>query len=276
MPDQTLPESSISHPDAFAAPEVSRRAMLSGVGALAALAWLQGCSGSRKIAKDFPSPVWPEKQASLTPPPPPTVYYQASPTPVPSAPAPQPASRPQAPAPAVSGIIARNQWTRNAPKWNLSKPMNGVGLITVHHDALNAQGMRGFQASVERLNKIRRAHLDRGPTWVDIGYHYIIDPEGRVWEGRPVTIEGAHVAATNDHNLGIMLMGNFMEHRPTQAQLNSLDGFLAAQMRGYRVPMNRVYTHREFRSASTECPGTNLQSYMLQTRSSRGRLARMV
>jgi len=154
--------------------------------------------------------------------------------------------------------------------------MNGVGMITVHHDALNAARLRGWNASIERLNSIRRSHIERGPTWVDIGYHYVIDPEGRVWEGRPVSIEGAHVANTNDHNLGIMLMGNFMEHRPTQAQLNCLDGFIAAQMRGYRVPMSKVSTHREFRSAKTECPGDNLQSYMQQTRSSRGRLSRMV
>jgi hypothetical protein len=275
MPDQPSPESTSPRSEPLPVPEVSRRALLSGASALAALAWLQGCSGGRRIAKDFPSPVWPEKQASLATPTPPTVYYAPG-QPV-SAPTPQPSSpRPQAPAQAVSGVIGRSQWTRNAPRWNLSKPMNGVGMITVHHDALNASGMRGWQSSVDRLNKIRRAHLDRGPTWVDIGYHYIIDPEGRVWEGRPVSIEGAHVAATNDHNLGIMLMGNFMEHRPTQAQLNSLDGFLAAQMRGYRVPIGRVYTHREFRSASTECPGNNLQSYMLQTRASRGRLAKMV
>jgi hypothetical protein len=275
MPDQPSPESTSPRTQPLAAAAVSRRALLSSAGAVAALAWLQGCSGGRRIAKDFPSPVWPEKQASLTPPSPPTVYYTPTQAPsAPSAPAPQPASRPQAPT--VSGIIARSQWTRNAPRWNLSKPMNGVGMITVHHDALNASGLRGWQPSVDRLNKIRRAHLDRGPTWVDIGYHYVIDTEGRVWEGRPASIEGAHVAATNDHNLGIMLMGNFMEHRPTQAQLNTLDGFLAAQMRAHRVAMGRVYTHREFRSASTECPGDSLQSYMMQTRSSRGRLAKMV
>jgi hypothetical protein len=52
-----------------------------------------------------------------------------------------------------------------------------------------------------------------------------------------------------------------------------LDSMVADLMRRYRVPMGRVVTHQELKP--TECPGNNLQSYMRQTRSSRGRLASM-
>jgi hypothetical protein len=34
----------------------------------------------------------------------------------------------------------------------------------------------------------------------DIGYHYTIDPTGRIWEGRPVQYQGAHVKMNNEHN----------------------------------------------------------------------------
>jgi len=69
-----------------------------------------------------------------------------------------------------------------------------------------------------------------------------------------------------------MCMGNFEEERPSSPMLTSLDGFLADRMRALRVPINRVYTHRELRT--TECPGRNLQGYMVATRSGSGRLAR--
>ncbi len=253
---------------------VSRREVVTVASLLGVVAWLQGCGGRTNLAKNFPQPLWPDKEpkiATISESSPSNVKWYPPPT-ANGTPAPSNPSN-NAPALPEPGVIARANWTREQPRWKHSKPMNGVGLITVHHDALNASGLRGYGTSVQRLNSIRRSHIDRGPTWVDIGYHYIIDTEGRVWEGRPVSIEGAHVAKTNDHNLGIMCMGNFNEHRPTQAQLNTLDGFVAAQMRAYRVPMARVYTHQEI--GTSACPGNHLQNYMNQTRGSTGRLRKM-
>lgn len=278
----TSPIDPLAHTSTADAPDqsalqVSRREVVTIASLMGAVAWLQGCGGRTNLAKDFPQPLWPDKEPKIAtisdpiaknttwyPPPSPTG------TSVPQTIGPSYSDTPLQP---TQGVIPRVNWTRDQPRWNLSRPMNGVGIITVHHDALNASGLRGYGASVQRLNSVRRSHLDRGPSWVDIGYHYIIDPEGRIWEGRPISIEGAHVASKNDHNLGIMCMGNFNEHRPTQAQLNTLDGFLAAQIRAYRVPMSRVYTHQEI--GQTECPGNHMQNYMRQTRSSSGRLRRM-
>lgn len=252
----------------------SRREVMTVASLLGVVAWLQGCGGRTNLAKNFPQPLWPDKEPKIATISEPvtknTTWYPPPAANGANVPSVAQDAAPQLPA---TGVIARTNWTREQPRWKLSRPMNGVGLITVHHDALNASGMRGYGSSVQRLNSVRRSHLDRGPTWVDIGYHYIIDPEGRVWEGRPVSIEGAHVANTNDHNLGIMCMGNFNEHRPTQAQLNTLDSFVAAQMRAYRVPMARVYTHQEI--GKSECPGRNLQNYMNQTRGSAGRLRKL-
>jgi hypothetical protein len=175
--------------------------------------------------------------------------------------------------PSIS-VNPRSTWTNGQPKMHLSKPMNGVQLITVHHDALNSAGKRGRAFAIDRLARVRREHLSRDATWVDIGYHYIIDPDGQVWEGRPLSIEGAHVARTNDHNMGIMVMGNFDEHRPTQAQIDTLDAFLVQQMTTHRVGVKNLYTHQELKS--TACPGRNLQAYMRQTRASRGRVRSVV
>lgn len=241
---------------------VTRRTLLKGGALLGGMAFLQGCGGSR-LADNFPQPLWPDQEP--LPQPAKMNYTVPNRQPVIAQQAPQPQAQPTGIA-----VIGRSAWTREQPKWNLSKRMNGVQRITVHHDALEIDG-RGQSWAINRLNKIRRSHLQRGSTWVDIGYHYIIDPDGRVWEGRPINIEGAHVASTNDHNVGVMCMGNFERDRPTQAQLYSLDMMLAELMRRYRVPVSRVATHQELKP--TECPGNNLQSYMRQTRSNRGRLA---
>jgi hypothetical protein len=221
--------------------------------------FLVGCA-SRRLGEGFPQPRWPDQQAASVASGGNTTWYP-----------PVTQSQHHVPTPSSDKILPRSAWTRGTPRWSLSKPMHGVQRITIHHDAMNASGLSGQRAAAARMEKVRRSHLDRGPTWVDIGYHYVIDPDGRVWEGRPASIEGAHVSATNEHNLGIMLMGNFQEHRPTQAQLTTLDNFVAFQMRQHRVPISRVFTHRELKP--TECPGRFLQPYCEQTRSSKGRMA---
>jgi len=178
----------------------------------------------------------------------------------------------EAPVPPVvpSGVIPRREWTSTGPIAALSNPMNGVDRITVHHSAVISAGVRSKPDAARMLATIRSNHVANG--WADIGYHYIIDPQGNVWEGRPARLQGAHVKENNEHNLGIMCMGNFDEERPTPSMLATLDGFVADRMRAYRVPLSRVFTHQEIRV--TECPGRSLQGYMVATRSGSGRLAR--
>ena len=190
-------------------------------------------------------------------------------TPKPSVPGPG-ASQPD-PMPAVSGVIPRSAWTNSAVITSRCHPMNGISRMTIHHAAIDNTELRTQDDVRRRLASIRNDHINRRPEpFADIGYHYIIDPQGRVWEGRSTKWQGAHVADRNENNLGIMLMGDFTRQRPTTAQLNSLDSFAAQQMRRYNIPINRVYTHREL--GKSTCPGPNLQRYMDQTRGGGGRL----
>jgi hypothetical protein len=175
-----------------------------------------------------------------------------------------------APVAPVSGMIPRREWTDAGPIMSLANPMNGVRRITVHHDGMSVFTSRSRTDAAERLELIRRAHV--GQRWADIGYHYIVDPAGRVWEGRPAHLQGAHVRFNNEHNLGVMVLGNFEDSRPAPEALEALDALVGVLMRRHAVPLDQVWTHREL--APTACPGRNLQSYMLATRSGSGRLAR--
>jgi hypothetical protein len=175
-----------------------------------------------------------------------------------------------------SGVVPRRDWASAPPNLSRINPMNGVNRITIHHDGMAPVSLRSKGDVAQRLEMIRSAHTGNhdngGQPWADIGYHYIVDPQGRVWEGRPVRYQGAHVRDNNEHNLGIMVLGNFDEQSPTGDALSTLDAFIADRMRAYRISVNRVYTHQEINP--TACPGSNLQSYMVATRSSRGYLAR--
>ncbi len=184
---------------------------------------------------------------------------------VPAAPVPTPAPVIELP----NGLMSRSQWTRSGvARPREANPMNGISRITVHHDAIVSTDLRSSADVARRIESIRRSHVQRG--WADIGYHYVIDPSGRVWEARSTGLQGAHVENNNEHNLGVMVLGNFNVHAPTTAATAGLDRFVASQMQRYRVPMSRVYTHQEIKS--TACPGTRLQRYMVATRGRSGGL----
>jgi hypothetical protein len=229
--------------------ELNRREVLSGGLVLGAGLLLVGCQKKTTVFK----PLTPEELEGPPHVQPPEHRIASGPTAGP-----------------VSGVIARREWTSTGPIMSLINPMNGVDRITIHHSAVISAGVRGKTDAARMLTSIRSSHVTNG--WADIGYHYIIDPQGNIWEGRPVKYQGAHVKENNEHNLGIMCMGNFDEERPTPAMLATLDGFVADRMRALRVPIHRVYTHQELRR--TECPGRNLQGYMVATRSGSGRMAR--
>jgi hypothetical protein len=236
--------------------QLSRREVLGSGVLLGAALVLAGCDGARRATSSLPGPRWPGAAGSG-----PLVGANQ-----PTAPVGTLAREPALP----PGVLPRSSWTSaDVSRRSDIYPMRGISRITVHHDGMPPVTLRSQGDVAARLETIRRAHVAEG--WADIGYHYVIDPTGRVWEGRPVEYQGAHVKDNNEHNLGVMVLGNFQTQRPTREAIMALDRFVALQMRLYNVPLRRVYTHQEIRP--TACPGFNLQRYMVQTRGRGGSLA---
>ncbi len=169
-------------------------------------------------------------------------------------------------------VIARSKWTGGKPRVWLADPMKKVSRITVHHDAISPVPSGSYTDSVRRLSAIRRGHLGNG--WADIGYHYAIDPAGRVWEGRPLTLQGAHVKNRNPNNIGVVMFGNYEKIQPTGRAMDALNRLLAHEMGRFGIAISRVHTHREL--ANTACPGRNLQARMIRTRQAGGELASLL
>ena len=166
-------------------------------------------------------------------------------------------------------VISRDKWTSAMPKRWLADPMTKINRITVHHDAIMPVPTGSYADSLRRMNLIRRGHLNNG--WADIGYHFAIDPNGRIWQARPLELQGAHVKNHNPGNLGIVVFGNYEQIRPTQATLHSINKMVAYAMERFNVPLSNVHTHQELRN--TACPGKFLQEQMKRTRATGGQLA---
>ncbi|MFA6030005.1 MAG: peptidoglycan recognition protein [Elusimicrobiota bacterium] len=149
----------------------------------------------------------------------------------------------------VFPILSRLDWGARA-----ARPTNEditPYRITVHHTDGQTPTERG--ESAEQMRNMQSFH-QRTRGWADIGYHFVIDGSGRILEGRPVGVLGAHSENANDGNIGIALMGNFEKERPTPQQVESLErlgSFLAAR---YNIdPSKRFDGHRHY--GQTDCPG---------------------
>jgi hypothetical protein len=201
------------------------------------------------------SPAWPvelpQPQPERAMPPLVAPYASMSPVLPPAPPAP-PGGMAQIPL----RIVPRTLWTRRAPVPARLNPMAGINSITVHHEGWKPVWFEDTGSTVERLQFIQNYHIDQR-TWGDVGYHFIIDRAGRIWEGRPLTYQGAHVKDHNEHNVGVMVLGNFDNQSPSQPQMITLQKAVLHLMQSYRVPVNRVFTHQEINP--TNCPGRTLQ-----------------
>jgi len=142
--------------------------------------------------------------------------------------------------------------------------MGTIKFVTVHHDATLID-TTDERSTASRIEGHRRFHVqERG--WADIGYHFIVDRQGRVWEGRSLRLQGAHVENRNPGNVGVVLMGDFDRQQPTSAQYDAMRRHVQALMARYKVSARNVLTHREWSGSSTACPGRNLQSRIADAR----------
>jgi N-acetylmuramoyl-L-alanine amidase len=127
--------------------------------------------------------------------------------------------------------------------------MRKIKEIYIHHSASNRDKTT--------MEMIKSWHID-GNNWSDIGYHYVIEGDGSIKEGRPQTRIGAHVKANNANTIGICLTGNFEKEQPTPAQIENLWKLLYGLLANYNLGKQDVKGHREFVNAKTLCPGYNL------------------
>jgi N-acetylmuramoyl-L-alanine amidase len=138
--------------------------------------------------------------------------------------------------------------------------MGRITRITLHHTDEHP-GMRG-KADGDVVRAIQRYHQET-QGWADIGYHYLVGTDGRIYEGRAASVQGAHSGGANNvGNLGVSVIGNFSSHMPSRRQMEALGAFLEDRRAALGLPGAALYGHRDL--GSTECPGSALYGWLQQ------------
>ncbi len=111
------------------------------------------------------------------------------------------------------------------------------------------------------VESIRKYHRSLG--WRDIGYHYVIYPDGSVHAGRPVEHPGAHTEGHNAHSIGIAYVGGLdadghAADTRTEAQSLALLQLVYDLMEEHHI--TSIHGHNEF--ANRACPCFDVQQWL--------------
>jgi uncharacterized protein with LGFP repeats len=176
-------------------------------------------------------------------------------------------------------IFSRAQWGAD----ERLRDRGSLSYFEVHggfvHHTVNANGYT--RAQVPSIIRGIYAYHTRGRGWSDVGYNFLVDRFGRIWEGRYGGVDrpvvGAHTLGYNEHAFAMSAIGNFETARPSRAMLDaygrlfawklSLHGVDADSRRqrvGGRV-MPAISGHRDV--GQTACPGRHLYARIGQIRS---------
>jgi hypothetical protein len=159
-------------------------------------------------------------------------------------------------------LMRRETWTADAPRTWLLREGGVYDRITIHH--------QGGRPSVTRVQNSVMAEIDaiygghRRLRYGDIAYHFVVDYAGRVWEGRSLAYEGAHVSAQNARNLGILFLGNFEQQTPSGESIASVTKLVELLRERFGVKGHRLYGHRDL--GSSVCPGKHLYPHVVALR----------
>jgi len=152
-------------------------------------------------------------------------------------------------------IVPRQSWNALEPKpYKTHTPTR----ITVHHEGTR---LEKTDDAPRKIYNIQKWGMGPDRNWADIPYHFLIAPDGTIYEGRAVTMVGETATEYDPSgHLLITCLGNYEQQEVPQELITSLTRLIAYCSRKYNIPVETLTTHKD-NSKQTNCPGKNLYEY---------------
>ena len=130
--------------------------------------------------------------------------------------------------------------------------MRTINEIIVHCTATE-EGQDFKAADIKRWHT---AAPPKGNGWKDIGYHFVIDIDGTVEVGRPVSVVGAHCKNHNSYTIGVVYVGGLRNGKladtRTEAQKKSLVELLKV-LKSCFPTIKKISGHKDYAAKSCPC-----------------------
>ena len=168
-------------------------------------------------------------------------------------------------------VISRQEWGARASRPDKILDIE-KSFFAVHHTA------GSFEPQAQTVRSIQNSHMDnRG--WADIGYHFLVGLDGKIFEGRQLAYAGAHVGGHNLGSVGISCLGCYDTieclwprypawQNTTDAMIHAVGMLIGGLAHRYNATIddNTVKGHREFSGAKTACPGDLIMARLPEIR----------
>ncbi|ADG75269.1 N-acetylmuramoyl-L-alanine amidase family 2 [Cellulomonas flavigena DSM 20109] len=143
---------------------------------------------------------------------------------------------PLAAATQAPAVVSRAQWGARAQVCTPDTAQR-VSAVVVHHTA----GSNAYASPAEAMAQIRndqRYHIEsRG--WCDIGYNFLVDHWGNIYEGRAGSLTspvvGVHAGGFNTGTVGVSMLGTFGTVAPSSAMRDAVARIAAWRLAAYDV-----------------------------------------
>ena len=131
--------------------------------------------------------------------------------------------------------------------------------VTLHHTG-SAEPLRPEDDPREKLRGLQ-AWGARDRNWWDVPYHYLIDLDGRIYQGRDWRYMGeTNTTYDPEGHFLISVIGNYERQEATPAQIEAIAGLMAWALATFDLPVERIGGHYNY--AQTGCPGKQLRKYL--------------
>lgn len=171
-------------------------------------------------------------------------------------------------------FLERKEW---CPNGNCPESTNPTFTLVTHlivHHSAGANASSDWGAVVRSIWDF---HVN-GNGWADIGYNWLISPDGEIFQGRADNVLGAHFCGRNSRTMGVCMMGTYTNANITpnaresliellgwKACVGDLDPTGKSMHTGSGLILNTISGHRD--GCSTVCPGDSLWTYLPELRS---------
>lgn len=155
--------------------------------------------------------------------------------------------------PDVLAIVPRSGWKAiEAKPYTKQNPTT----ITVHHEG--GRVLNTSDDAAQRLRNIQSWGMGKDRNWTDVPYHFLIAPDGTVYEGRDVFTAGETATEYNPSgHILISFLGNYEEQKLEAPLLETLCKLIAKLCVQYKISPETIASHRDH-SSMTTCPGKNI------------------
>lgn len=163
------------------------------------------------------------------------------------------------------GIIERSKWGVKTPKTSLDSDW-GYNSLVIHHSGNSGE---------KDPKEIELIHIVKNG-WDDVGYHYLIHPNGTIYEGRKIYHKGSHVSGANTGKVGILLMGDYNEQwwdfddTLSSSHLSAANALIKT-LKSIFPTIRKLGGHKEYLiGKGYSCPGNLIMNKLTLMRSKHG------